>query len=330
MRDSATATYRSVATPAHKWWLLIHQIPPRPPYLRTKIAKRLSRLGAVPVKNSVYVLPATDAALEDLEWVRREVVGGGGEAFVVEGRFVQGLTETETEMLFRTARDADYHELADELRPSLAALKRRKKLDGAARAEVTVLLDRGRKRFDEIVAIDFFSASGREVVAGLLGELAGRLAGGSEPKNGTLDVCDYRRRTWVTRQNIHVDRIACAWLIRAFIDPEARFRFVPGKTYEPRNGELRFDMFDAEFTHEGDKCSFEVLVERFALRAPGLRAIAEIVHDIDLKDGKFARTDAEGVARVVTAFASSAKDDDDRVARGSALFEDLHKLYARE
>jgi hypothetical protein len=318
-----------VATP-HKWWLLIHQIPPKPPYLRTKIANRLSRLGAVAVKNSVYVLPATEAALEDLQWVRREVVAGGGEAFVCEARFVDGLNETETEGLFRTARDADYHELADELRPTLAALKRRKKLDDATRTEVMSTIDRARKRFDEITAIDFFSASGREVVAGLLGELAARVTGRAHAKNGTLELAEYRHRTWVTRQNIHVDRIACSWLIRRFIDPDARFRFVPGKTYEPRHGELRFDMFDAEFTHEGDKCSFEVLLERFGLRDPGLRAIAEIVHDIDLKDGKFGRADADGVARVISAIALSAKDDDERVARGAALFEDLHNLYARE
>jgi hypothetical protein len=265
--------------------LLIHQIPPKPPYLRAKVAKRLSRLGAVAVKNSVYVLPANEPALEDLEWVRKEIVAGGGEAFVCEARFVQGLSEAESEGLFRTARDADYHELAEQLRPTLAALKRRKKLDEATRTGTTALLDRARKRFDEIAAIDFFSASGREVVAGLLGELAGRITGSGREEPATLELEDYRRRTWVTRQNIHVDRIACAWLIRRFIDPQARFRFVPGKTYEPRNGELRFDMFDAEFTHEGDKCSFEVLVERFGLRDAGLRAIAQIVHDIDLKDG---------------------------------------------
>jgi len=319
-----------VATPPHRWWLLIHQIPPKPPYLRTKIAKRLSRLGAVPVKNSVYVLPATEAALEDLEWVRKEVVAGGGEAFVCEARFVHGLSETDTEMLFRSARDADYHALADELRPTLATLKRRKKLDDTTRADVTALLDRARKRFDEITAIDFFSASGREVVAGLLGALAARVKGDRGVASDTLGLADYRQRTWVTRQNIHFDRIACTWLIRRFIDPEARFRFVPGKTYEPRHGELRFDMFDAEFTHEGDRCSFEVLVERFGLRDPGLRAIAEIVHDIDLKDGKFGRPDADGVARVISAIALSAKDDDERVARGATLFEDLHRLYARE
>jgi len=316
------------ATPPHKWLLLIHQIPPKPAYLRNKIAKRVSRLGAVPVKNSVYVLPATEGALEDLQWVRREVVAGGGDAFVCEARFVDGLTEDETEARFRAARDADYHALADDVRPTLTAIKRKKKLDGA-QPEVRAVLDRTRKRFDEIVAIDFFAASGREVVAGLIGELEARLGGAPSIAGATLDVADYQRRTWVTRQNIHVDRIACAWLIRRCIDRKPRFKFVAGKTYAPTNGELRFDMFDAEFTHEGDKCSFEVLLERFGLRDPGLRAIAEIVHDIDLKDGKFGRPDADGVARVISAIAMSAKDDDERVARGSALFEDLHRLYAR-
>jgi hypothetical protein len=318
------------ATPPHKWLLLIHQIPPKPPYLRNKIAKRLSRLGAVPVKNSVYVLPASDGALEDFQWVRREVVAGGGDAFVCEARFVDGLTEDETEARFRAARDVDYHALADDLRPTLTGIKRKKKLDDDTRAAVSAVIERARKRFDDIVAIDFFSASGREVVAGLVGELASRLRGGVSPAGAALDVADYQRRTWVTRQNIHVDRIACAWLIRRFIDREPRFKFVPGKIYEPVDGELRFDMFDAEFTHEGDKCSFEVLLERFGLGDPGLRAVAEIVHDIDLKDGKFGRPDADGVARVISAVAMSAKDDEERVSRGSALFEDLHKLYARK
>jgi hypothetical protein len=318
------------AAQPYPWWLLIHQIPPKPPYLRTKIARRLAKLGAVAVKNSVYVLPMSDSTLEDLQWVRREVVAGGGDAFVCEARFVDGLTETETEGLFRTARDADYHELADAIRPALAALKRRKKLGAAARDEAAALVERARKRLAEITAIDFFAASGREVVDGLLEELNSRLGGDAQAANERLSIADYQSRTWVTRQNIHVDRIACTWLIRRFIDPAARFVFVAGKSYAPRAGDLRFDMFDAEFTHEGDQCSFEVLIARFGLRDPGLRAIAEIVHDIDLKDRKFGRADADGVASVISAIALSAADDDARVTRGGALFEDLHKLHGRQ
>src|SRR5262249_61636995 len=89
---------------------------------------------------------------------------------------------------------------------------------------------------------------------------------------------------WVTRRGIHVDRMASAWLIRRFIDPAAHFRFVDPRSYRQEVGELRFDMFEAEFTHEGDLCTFAVLLSRFGLSAPALRAIAEMVHDVDLKD----------------------------------------------
>src|SRR4029077_21228180 len=100
---------------------------------------------------------------------------------------------------------------------------------------------------------------------------------------------DYRRRVWVTREGVGIDRMGSAWLIRRFIDPAARFKFVSAKGYVPKPRELRFDMFEAEFTHEGDRCTFEVLIERMGLDDPGLRPLAEIVHDVDLKDAKFRR-----------------------------------------
>ena len=315
----------------HRWLLLIHQIPPKPPYLRTKIGRRLQRLGAVAVKNSVYLLPAGEQALEDFQWVRREIVAGGGEAVVCDAHFVDGMSDVQIEGLFRAARDEDYHALADDVRALATSLKRRKKLDDAVRAEVGPALDRARKRLGEIAAVDFFGASGRETVAGLLFECEARLGGGPPmERRPALAVAEYRGRTWVTRKGIHIDRMASAWLIRRFIDPEARYKFVPAKSYQPSPGELRFDMFDAEFTHEGDRCTLEVLIERFAIADPGLRAIAEIVHDIDLKDGKFGRPDAEGVARVVAAIALSARDDEQRLARGSSLFEDLYTLFSRK
>jgi hypothetical protein len=107
----------------------------------------------------------------------------------------------------------------------------------------------------------------------------------------------YQGRTWVTRTGVHVDRIASAWLIRRFIDRDATFKFVPAKGYAPEPGEVRFDMFEAEFSHEGDLCTFEVLCARFALAEPGLAAVAELVHDIDVKDGKFGRPETAGTRR---------------------------------
>ena len=132
---------------------------------------------------------------------------------------------------------------------------------------------------------------------------------------------------WVTWENVGVDRIGCAWLIRRFIDPKARFKFVPGQTYAPQSGEVRFDMFEAEFTHEGEQCTFEVLRRRFDLHDRALGPIAEIVHDIDLKDAKFGREEASGIARVMDGIAAANKDDNARLERGASVLDDLYQVF---
>ena len=127
-----------------------------------------------------------------------------------------------------------------------------------------------------------------------------------------------------------MERYASAWLIRRFIDPHARFKFVSGKGYSPEPGELRFDMFEAEFTHEGDKCTFEVLLERGALKDPALRAIAEIIHDIDLKDDKFGRTEVAGIRTLVEGISVATKDDSDRIARGTEVLNNLYEYFKKK
>ncbi len=198
------------------------------------------------------------------------------------------------------------------------------------RAELAKQLARLRQRATELAAIDFFGAPGREVVEGLLSGLEARMrtVEGAEPAKASLDRAQHQGRTWVTRTGIKVDRMASAWLIRKFIDPEARFKFVPAKGYRPEEGELRFDMFEAEFTHEGELCTFEVLVQRFGLADPALRAIAEIVHDIDVKDAKYGREEAAGIGQLVAGIAAAHPDDEARLARGAALFDDLYAVHA--
>ena len=135
-----------------------------------------------------------------------------------------------------------------------------------ARERVAPGLLRLHKRLAEVVAIDFFGASGRERVEGVLTGIEAALRPTSEAADGpATSAAPVRGRTWVTRSGVHVDRIASAWLIRRFIDPEARFKFIRGQAYSPEPGELRFDMFEAEFTHEGEQCTFEVLRRRFGL-----------------------------------------------------------------
>jgi hypothetical protein len=312
-----------------RWLLLIHQIPPQPSYLRVKVGRRLQALGAVPVKNSVYLLPRGDQALEDLQWVRKEIVAGGGDASVCEARFVEGLSDDSIEAAFVAAREADYEPLIAEARELKAALGARGKRSADARGQAGGIVVRLRRRLEEIRRIDFFATPGREAAERLIDSLEASLRPVAAPQPGTVALGDVRGRTWVTRAGVQVDRIASAWLIRKLIDPEARFRFTRGE--EPHvGGELRFDMFEAEFTHEGDQCTFEVLVRRFGLTEPALQDVAEIVHDVDLKDGKYAREEAAGVGQLIAGVALRHPDDEARLRDGAAIFDALYAFAKRK
>lgn len=312
-----------------RWLLLIHQIPPKPDYLRVKIWRRLQRIGAVAIKNSVYVMPRGDQPLEDLQWTAREIGEGGGGAWICEAGFVEGISNDQVEALFQAARDADYGAIAEEAKQLLMKLPAGGTLGRDAAGELRPEVIRLRRRLGEIVTIDFFDSLGRQSAEGLVASLEaclnGRASGEDAPRNG-----QYHGRVWVTRKGIHVDRLASAWLIRRFIDAAAKFKFVPARGYELEGHEIGFDMFEAEFTHEGDRCTFEVLVRRFGLASRALRAISEIVHDIDLKDDKFRCPETRGIERLITGICAAHKDDEVRLARGAALFDDLHESFARK
>jgi hypothetical protein len=311
-----------------RWLLLIHQLPAKPAYQRVKIWRRLQSLGAVAIKNAVHALPAGEQAREDFEWLLREIRDGGGEALICEARLVDGLSDEEVQAMFNAARGADYDALAGEARALAEALDR---------ADVRGRLARLKASLGQVVANDFFGANGRETVDGIIAGIEARL--GAEDATAVPAASDtapatgghgpLTGRVWVTRQGVYIDRIASAWLIRRFIDPDARFRFVRPKDHVPQEGELRFDMFEAEFTHEGDRCTFEVLLARLNLNDPALTAIGEIVHDIDLKDGKFGREETGGIAHLVTGLCQASRDDAQRLARGAAVFDDLYEYFRR-
>jgi hypothetical protein len=307
-----------------RWLLLIHQLPAKPAYARVKIWRRLKGLGAVTVKNSVYALPANAETQEDFAWLVKEIAELGGEAFVCEAQLVDGLGDGEVQALFDAARDEDYAEIAAAARALAAEFG----------AEVATQVARLRKQLDEIVAIDFFGADGREPAEGLVSGLEAGLQREetvvSPPPESPATAGgpgELKGRVWVTRQGVQIDRIASAWLIRRFIDAGARFKFVPGTGYAAQSGELRFDMFEGEFTHRGDRCTFEVLLGEAGLDDPALGAIGEIIHDIDLKDGKYGREEAAGIRTLIAGIASSHNDDSQRLERGGAVFDDLYRSF---
>jgi len=323
----------SLASPV-QWLLLVHQLPAKPPYLRVKVWRRLQGLGAISVKNSVYALPAGEQTLEDFQWLLREIEQGGGEGMILEASLVDGLNDQEVRALFDAARDADYAEISAELRRLATDIAGADKGSPTGKVDVRGQLVRLRRRYQDTSRIDFFGATGRMTVEGLLSALerqasdADAAAAGPAPKV-VASMQGLAGKTWVTRRGVYVDRIACAWLITRFIDPDARFKFVAAKDYDALPGELRFDMFRAEFTHEGDKCSFEVLLDRTGLDEPALHAVAEIVHDIDLKDGKFSREQTGGIAHVLDGVCAANDDDLARIERGSAIFDNVYEQFRK-
>src|SRR5262245_9865818 len=233
----------SMATQA-PWLLLFHQVPPKPDYLRVKVRRRLQRIGAVAIKNTIYALPNSDDALEDFEWVLREIVEAGGQGAICEARFVGGLSEVEVAGLFRAERARDYEQLARDARELSRSAARK-----GARGDVESALARLKKRHEEIRAVDFLGAPEASSPESLFREIEEKLretAPTDAPTSSKEAQVKSRpsNKTWVTRKGVYIDRIASAWLIRRFIDPKARFRFVPGREHEPAKNELRFDMFD--------------------------------------------------------------------------------------
>ena len=295
----------------YKWLVLIHQLPPKPDYLRVKVRRKLQRIGAVALKNSVYVLPLLDETIEDFQWLRREITSDGGEAMILNADFLEGVPNGVLEEMAREERNREYRELVE----TASALT------SASDADLVRL----RRQLSDIVRRDHFGASGRAAA-----EFAIRALSTPEAAPLNASLAPPRGATWVTRAGVKVDRMASAWLIRRWIDQDATFRFVTGDQPVPASQEIRFDMFDGGFTHIGDRCTFEVLIHHFGLTDPALNVIAEVVHDIDIKDEKFARPETDGIAALIDGIVTTVPDDVDRLEAGAQIFERLYAAFSRK
>lgn len=314
-----------------KWLLLIHQIPPKPNALRVKIWRRLQQLGAVAIKQSVYVMPLSEQSREDLSWTLKEIVEGGGDGSISEARFMEGLSDEQIIAQFRNARKSDYEKLIQGAGVLLAEWSSGDSDPRDPATKRPAQIAKLQRRLDETTAIDFFQTPERATAELQLKELGNLLAGqpaaGSDVRSGLADLMG---KTWVTRGNLFVDRIACGWLIRRFVDKTSVFKFVPDPHYSPIPGEIRFDMFDGEYTHEGDRCTFEVMIQRLQIQNHALGPLSEVVHDIDLKDEKYGRRETGGFNALLTGLVTTHPDDDQRMVEGLRLFDNLYTYYQRQ
>jgi hypothetical protein len=312
------------------WLVLILKLPPHPSSLRVRTWRRLRALGAVALKSSVYLLPASAEHYEQFQWLAQEAQRAGGEATLLQVDRVENLAPDELARLFQTARERDYQAVTEAYRRLLRGLESRtRRAAGAERAaEEAVRLARELQR---VTAIDFFAAPSRAEAERLRDALAQRLAprpaqaGGME--RGGPALTGLRRRRWVTRPRPHIDRIASAWLIRRFVDPEAEFLFAPPEKFPP--DAIPFDAVGAELGHQGEDCTFETLLRRAGLDDPRLGVLAEIVHEADLHDGKFARAEAPGIDLAVRGLLAALPDDQGVLTHGLTLFDGLYRALER-
>ena len=304
--------------------LLLVGLPPTPSSLRVRIWRRLRSLGAVALKRSAYLLPDTPERYEDFQWLAQEIQREGGDATLMRVQQIENLGPADVLRLFHEPRDADYRQLAARYRKVLQGLDRK---SAAASARVHEEMTRLAKDHQRLRDVDFFGAPGGAEVRRLEEAIAMRTrrpesARRSEPPAPALDLGKLRGRRWVTRPRPHVDRIASAWLIKRFIDADAQFVFAPPADF-PADA-IPFDAPGVELSHHGEDCTFETLVKRVRLRDRRLARLAEVVHEADLRDGKYAHEEARGIDVAIRALLAASADDHQVLAQGMALFEGLY------
>ena len=322
---------RTSAPSRRRWLLFIHQLPSQPSNLRVTTWRRLQQIGAIPLKQAVYALPDTADAREDFEWLKTEVKAAGGEATVFAADHVDAWSDDALVEEFRRARQDTYDALTRDVEQALKRAGSARRPTGTRAPALRRLLDIFRERLVAAEKIDFFGSAGRDRVLTMLHQLEDRMTGATRPKGAVETdasgrMASFQGRLWITRPRPGVDRMASAWLIRRFIDRQARFGFAADRESVPDHG-VPFDMFGVEFTHQGDGCTFETLCSVFGIERPALSRIAAIVHDLDLKDGKCGAPECSTVSAMIEGLQLANRNDDALLEQGMTLFDSLYRSF---
>ena len=306
---------------ARTWLLLLYALPARKGTSRVSLWRQLKKSGAIALKTSTYVLPDEPPHRERFQWLAQQVRESGGDATLIHATDIEGTSDDEIVRMFNAARAEDYVAFVAEIETVIAANRRKPGENFAAE------LERFATRFEEIRQLDYFNAPQAEEARMQL-ERARTLHAKKARTPATLSSKRFLGRTWLTRPRPEIDRVGSAWLIRRFIDPKARFVFASDPQKHP--AALPYDMADVEFSHHGDDCTFETLVKRFALDDPAVRQIAEMVHAADIDDGKYARTEAIGIDRVLKGWGRLGLTDGALLEKGGECFDALYEFLRKK
>lgn len=311
---------RHLPTPDRSWLLLLFSLPATHKTARVSIWRKLQKSGAIQIKTSTYLLPDTPAQYELFQWLAKQVSDYGGDSTLIRAQQIEGLSDARIVGLFNAARDSDYSALGEAARKLSAP--RAATRDQAFADE----LEKLRKTFRAIREIDFFDAPKAHVIESQLDRFESATRS-KTPLGARLQAKKFQGKTWVTRPRPEIDRVACAWLIRGFIDPKAILKFAANAGSIA--GGIPFDYAHGEFSHHGEDCTFETLVARFGIADKALRTIGEMVHDADLEDEKFQRRECIGLDRILKGWAKRGMPDEEILLRGGNCFDGLYAFLRR-
>lgn len=301
---------------SEKWLLLLYRLPTKNSGARVSLWRQLKKSGSLPFTTSAALLPDTPDHYERFQWLAQQVRDAGGEATLIRVTDVEGVSHADLVRQFNEARAKHYDGLTADLTKLIAENKRKPRDSFSAELEMCV------RQFEEIRKVDFFGCPRAQDTQMLLQRAAG-LSGGRSKVAPKLSAKMFAGRIWLTRPRPQIDRVGSAWLIRRFIDAKARFIFANDPKQHPTA--IPYDMFEVEFSHHGEDCTFETLVKRFGLTDKAVLQMAEMVHDTDLKDGKFQTTECVGIDRLLKGWAKTGLTDDQLLARGTECFEALYQ-----
>ena len=312
---------------AHSWLLLITNLPGRNAALRMRSWRALKAAGAGLMRDGAYVLPISEGSREIFDGQSTDIVAAGGTAHVVS--FEANSEEQQQTLVELFDRTGEYTEAMQRLQSLKDQLTQLSELD--ARQELNSIT----REVALVVGRDFFPGEPRKQMEGALADaeraINARFAP-DEPHAAKRSIAqrqrkDYRGKTWATRERLWIDRVASAWLIRRFIDTEAKFVWLEHIKDCPKRA-IGFDFDGAEFTHVDSKVTFEVLVASFDLEADSaLMKLGALVHHLDV--GGIPVAEGPGLTTIMTGARSLQKDDDALLKAMTPVFDSLYAGYAK-
>lgn len=290
----------------NKWILIFYNLPSKPMSARVKYWRRFQKEGALLLKDSVYLLPYSDDRYELCQWLVKEISIANGQMNFILTDTIETMSDKNIIDMFKAQSNSLYGAILEKLN-SNQDLSKVNKLS---------------KEYSDIKKTDFFGSELGKQIKEKLDLLSHNNVTSITVKKRSKK--DFQNRLWITRKRPFVDRLASGWLIKNFIDAQAAFGFIDEKDALPNNA-VSFDMNEAEFTHIGSLCTFEVLVQSFDIQDEVVKKIAKIIHQLDIKDDIYDTQEALGILAILRGIRKIEKDDNTLLKKGIEMFDILYK-----